>query len=150
MAIALDMRNPLARFELASVLMAQERLEDALHELQELSVSQCVCVLVVLWHCVWGLFDKGEADCCQLAPYAPALAGWLHCGLRQHNLQSSLCVSSFVSACRKHVLICVFVLQGIVPREAAVHIMMGRLHKRLRNPDAALTAFNIGKGAREA
>jgi hypothetical protein len=36
-------------------------------------------------------------------------------------------------------------LQGIVPREAAVHIMMGRLHKRLRNPDAALTAFNTGK-----
>lgn len=40
---------------------------------------------------------------------------------------------------------CSLLLQGIVPREAAVHIMMGRLHKRLRNPDAALTAFNTGK-----
>lgn len=38
-----------------------------------------------------------------------------------------------------------YVVQGIVPREAAVHIMMGKLHKRLRNPDAALTAFNIGE-----
>jgi anaphase-promoting complex subunit 3 len=32
--------------------------------------------------------------------------------------------------------------QAIVPREAAVHVMLGRLHKRLRDPDAALTAFN--------
>lgn len=68
-AIALDAHNPLARFELAGVLMAQERLEEALRELQQLA--------------------------------------------------------------------------GIVPREAAVHTMMGRLHKRLRNPDAALTSFNI-------
>lgn len=36
-------------------------------------------------------------------------------------------------------------VQGIVPREAAVHVLMGRLYKRLRNPDAALTAFNIGE-----
>jgi hypothetical protein len=36
-------------------------------------------------------------------------------------------------------------LQGIVPREAAVHVLMGRLYKRLRNPDAALTSFNIGE-----
>lgn len=42
-------------------------------------------------------------------------------------------------------LLLLLVAQGIVPREAAVHIMMGRLHKRLRNPDAALTSFNIGK-----
>jgi hypothetical protein len=38
-AIALDTRNPLARFELANVLMAQERLEEALQQLQELAVS---------------------------------------------------------------------------------------------------------------
>lgn len=38
-AIALDSRNPLARFELAGVLMAQERLQEALRELQELAVS---------------------------------------------------------------------------------------------------------------
>jgi thioredoxin-like negative regulator of GroEL len=38
-AIALDSRNPLARFELAGVLMAQERLQEALAELQELAVS---------------------------------------------------------------------------------------------------------------
>lgn len=39
----------------------------------------------------------------------------------------------------------ILVLQGIVPREAAVHVMMGKLHKRLRNPDAALTSFNTGE-----
>lgn len=39
----------------------------------------------------------------------------------------------------------VLLLQGIVPREAAVHVLMGRLFKRLRNPDAALTSFNIGE-----
>jgi len=38
-AIALDAHNPLARFELAGVLMAQERLEEALRELQQLAVS---------------------------------------------------------------------------------------------------------------
>lgn len=38
-AIALDGRNPLARFELANVLMAQERPEEALQQLQELAVS---------------------------------------------------------------------------------------------------------------
>lgn len=38
-AIALDTRNPLARFELANVLMVQERLEEALQQLQELAVS---------------------------------------------------------------------------------------------------------------
>jgi cytochrome c-type biogenesis protein CcmH/NrfG len=40
-AISLDSRNPLARFELAGVLMAQERLQEALQELQELAVSSC-------------------------------------------------------------------------------------------------------------
>jgi cytochrome c-type biogenesis protein CcmH/NrfG len=40
-AISLDSRNPLARFELAGVLMAQERLQDALQEMQELAVSSC-------------------------------------------------------------------------------------------------------------
>lgn len=38
-AIALDNRNPLARFELSGVLMAQERLQEALKEVQELAVS---------------------------------------------------------------------------------------------------------------
>jgi hypothetical protein len=40
-----------------------------------------------------------------------------------------------------------YLVQGIVPREAAVHIALGRVQKRLRNPDAALTAFNIGESA---
>lgn len=38
-AISLDIRNPLARFELAGVLMVQERLQEALQEMQELAVS---------------------------------------------------------------------------------------------------------------
>eukprot|EP00775_Hariotina_reticulata_P006606 gene6606-6834_t len=33
-------------------------------------------------------------------------------------------------------------LQNIVPRESAVHFMMGRLHKRLGNSEAALTSLN--------
>lgn len=49
-AIALDAHNPLARFELAGVLMAQERLEEALRELQQLAVS---CVLLYIMHGCW-------------------------------------------------------------------------------------------------
>lgn len=43
-AIALDGHNPLARFELAGVLMAQERLEEALQELHELAVRGALCI----------------------------------------------------------------------------------------------------------
>jgi anaphase-promoting complex subunit 3 len=39
-------------------------------------------------------------------------------------------------------MFCLTVLQEIVPREASVHFMMGRLHKRLGQPDRALACFN--------
>jgi anaphase-promoting complex subunit 3 len=37
---------------------------------------------------------------------------------------------------------CCIWLQEIVPREASVAFMMGRLYKRLGQPDRALAAFN--------
>jgi hypothetical protein len=62
----------------------------------------------------------------------------------QHPLCLRAANTPNLLACVLCVSSCHLLLQGIVPREAAVHIMMGRLHKRLRNPDAALTAFNTG------
>jgi hypothetical protein len=118
--------------------MAQERLQEALSELRELAVrsSQVTSLSkAVMFGCA---LTEALASLPRLLQAGPCPSGAQGAGVLVQSVQLQV-PHSF-----SYTLHFVLLLQGIVPREAAVHVMMGKLHKRLRNPDAALTAFSTG------
>jgi anaphase-promoting complex subunit 3 len=120
-AIAADPRNPLAKFERAAVLMAEDRCRDALAELHALKV---------LGFAGWGGAGGGrwhlgvEVVCPPLLPSQAQL-----CPPHQPPCMGALPALPLPA-------------QDIAPREASVLFHMGKICKKLGMLDEAMACFD--------